>query len=76
MTAPFRAQGQRTWRWTTVDSGSSPTSSESGPVDRREQLEELAEARDAVVGGDELREDEAAADGAGEDDAVAGRRAA
>ena len=30
MTAPLRAQGQRTWRWTTVDSGSSPTISESG----------------------------------------------
>ena len=41
---------------------------------RREQLEELAEARDRVVGGDELREDVAAADGTREDDAVLGRR--
>ena len=44
-------------------------------TDGREQLEQLAEARHAVVGREEVREDEAAADRAGEDDAVAGRRA-
>ena len=40
------------------------------PLDRREQLEQLREARDRVVAGQELGEDVAAADGAGEDDAV------
>src|SRR5919108_2744858 len=39
-----------------------------------EQLEELAEARDGVVGRQEFREHVAAADGAREDDAVLGRR--
>ena len=42
-------------------------------VDRRQELEELAEARNRVVGGEELREDVAAADGAGEDHSVLGR---
>ena len=37
-------------------------------VDGREQLEELREARHRVVAGQEVREDVAAADGAGEDD--------
>ena len=47
-----------------------------GPVERREQLEQLAEAGDGVVGGQELREDVAAAERAGEDDAVLGGRRA
>ena len=74
MTVPLRAQGQRISRCRTSGSGSSATIAESGRVDRREQLEQLAEARDAVVGGQEVREDEAAVRGAGEDDAVAGSR--
>ena len=46
------------------------------PVDGREQLEQLREARDRVVAGQELGEDVAAADGAGEDDVfLAPRRA-
>ena len=49
--------------------GSSATSSESGRPRRREQLEQLREARDRVVGGQELGEDVAAADRAREDDA-------
>ena len=40
------------------------------PPDGRQQLEQVAEARDRVVRGQELREDVAAADRAGEDDAV------
>ena len=39
-----------------------------------EQLEQLREARDRVVGGQELQEDVAATDRAREDDAVGGRR--
>ena len=44
------------------------------PPHGREQLEQLAEARGRVVGGQELREDVPAADRAGEDDAVLGSR--
>ena len=40
------------------------------PLDGREQLEEVREARDRVVARQELREDVAAADGAREDDAL------
>src|SRR6266700_2501796 len=42
------------------------------PARRREQLQQLAQARDGVVGGQELRKDVAAAERAGEDDAVLG----
>jgi len=72
MTAPFRAHGQRTWRWTTVDCEARDELGQ-GLLDRREELEEVAETRDAVVGRQELREHEAAAHGAGKDDAVVGR---
>src|SRR5205085_6992619 len=43
-------------------------------VDRREELEQLAQARDGVVCGQELREDVAAADRTGKNDVVLGRR--
>ena len=48
---------------------------ESGRSCRREQLEQLAERRDGVVAGHDVREDEAARRRGGEDDAVSGRRA-
>ena len=73
MTAPFRAQGHRTWRWTTADWRQLVDDLRERPLDRRQELEQLAEARHTVVGGHELGEDEAAAHRAGEDDAVAGR---
>ena len=45
------------------------------PLDGREQLEQLGETRDGVVGGQKLGEDVAAADGPGEDDSVGCRGA-
>ena len=42
------------------------------PIERREQLEQLGEARNRVVGGQELREDVPPADGSREDDPVCG----
>ena len=45
------------------------------PVDGRQQLEQLREARNRVVAGQELGEDVAAAHGAREDDAALGRGA-
>ena len=76
MTTPFFAHGQASRRWISVGAGSSATSSESGRPDRRQQLEQLREARDRVVGGQELREDVAAADRAREDDAFVRARPA
>ena len=45
------------------------------PADGREQLEQLRQARHGVVGGQEVREDVAAADGSREDDSGLGGRA-
>ena len=74
MTSPFFAHGHASRRWIRVGSGSSATSSESGRADRREQLEQLGEARDGVVGRQEVREDVAAADRSREDDTRLRRR--
>ena len=42
MTSPFIPHGHASWWWTSVERGSSATSSESGRLDRRQQLEQLA----------------------------------
>ena len=58
-----------------MDRGRPETSSESGRSTGARSSKQVTEARHAVVGGQELREDEAAADRAREDDAVVGGRA-
>ena len=73
MTAPFSAQGHGELAVDERRRGQLRDELGERPPDRREQLEQLAEARDRVVGRQELREDVAASDGAGEDDAVLGR---
>ena len=67
---PLTAHEQCSSRWTSVDCGSSATSSESGAPVRGEQLEQVAERRHRVVGGQEAREHVAAARGAREDHAL------
>ncbi len=74
MTSPFIPHGHGIWRWTSVGARQLGDELRERPLDGREQLEQVREARDGVVAGQELREDVAAADGAGEDDAVLRRR--
>ena len=74
ITVPFSAQGSGSRSWTSVDSGQLGDELRERALDRREQLEQLGEARDRVVARQELREDVAAADRAGEDEAVGRRR--
>ena len=76
MTVPLSDHGQGTVRWTRVLVGDLRDLLAERLRLRGEQLEQLAEAHDGVEGRQELREDVAAAEGAGEDDAVLRGRAA
>ena len=74
MTVPLRAHGQRICPVPDRRDGQVGGERRERLVERRQELQQLAQARDAVVGGQEVREEEAAARRAREDDAVAGRR--
>ena len=69
ITVPFIDHGQGSVSCTSARGRQVGDELRERPPDRRQQLEQLAEAGDGVVGGQELREDVAAADRAGEDDA-------
>ena len=73
MTSPFIAHGQATWRWTSVGAAGRRRARRAAAARREQLAAACTRLATRVVGGQELREHVAAADGAGEDDAVLGR---